>query len=182
MRERLGRLRHREPLPSLYDRYPRAAQALRRPRGLQVVPIDDIVGTVRHPTQNTSDFLPLPQLRGKNWMARWQRIVEAVDRMTTLPSVDLVRVGDEYYVSDGHNRVAAARQSGAAAVDADVVELVMPGVESVQDEHRADASTILAGADELRHAAAGRQFRTSEHRSAVDQMTREGLLDDESRK
>ena len=54
-------------LPSLYDRHPAATTALRRPRGLQVVPMDQIVGTTRHPSQNTADFLPLPGLRGRNW-------------------------------------------------------------------------------------------------------------------
>jgi hypothetical protein len=176
VRERLGRLRRRGPLPSLYDRYPRADQALRRPRGLQVVPLDEIVGTVRNPTQNTADFLPLPQLRGRNWMARWQRIREAMDQLTTLPSVDLVQVGEEYYVSDGHNRVAAARQAGAAVVDADVVELVLPGTPSSSAPHRPDAATILVGAGEVRQAAAGRQSRSQQRRLAVDEIRREDLL------
>ena len=69
LRDRLSGLRRpmgrREPLPSLYDRHPKADSALRRPLGLQIVPIDRIVGTTRHPSQNTTDFLPLPSLRGR---------------------------------------------------------------------------------------------------------------------
>ncbi len=140
------------------------------------MPLDEIVGTVRNPTQNTADFLPLPQLRGRNWMARWQRIREAMDQLTTLPSVDLVQVGNEYYVSDGHNRVAAARQVGAAVVDADVVELILPGTPSSSAPHRPDASTILVGAGEVRQAAAGRQSRSQQRRLAVDEIRREDLL------
>ena len=177
VRSRLGRLTHRQTLPSLYDRYPRAAQAMRRPRGLQVVAIDDIVGTVRHPSQNTPDFRPLPQLRGRNWMARWRRILAAMDAMATLPAIELVQVGNGYYVADGHNRVAAARQTGAVTVDADVVELAIPGVESGSSEHHPDASTLLVGADELQQAASGRpQSRTSERRAIVDELRREDLL------
>lgn len=176
-RDRLPRLPRRDPLPSLYDRHPRAAMALRRPRGLHVVPLDEIAGTVRHPSQNTSDFLPLPYLRGKNWSGRWQRIQQATDNLSILPAIELVKVGDEYYVADGHNRVAAALRVGAVAIDADVTELIMPGspvAPAAPGEHR-DAPSLLIGADELRQAAAGRQSRTAEHRSNVDELRREQL-------
>ena len=73
-------------LPSLFDRHPAAASALRHPRGLQVVPIDRIVGTMRHPSQNTADFLPLPGLRGRNWQAHWQRIKRATRELAVLPA------------------------------------------------------------------------------------------------
>ena len=179
LRDRLPRLPRRETLPSLYDRYPHAATALRRPRGLQVVPVERIVGTTRHPSQNTTDFLPLPSLRGRNWQARWQRIRRAVDDLSMLPAVDLVKVGDEYYVADGHNRVAAALRAGAVAIDADVTELVVPGVASTSAEgpHQ-DAASLLLGADELRQAGTGRQSRTAEHRPSVDELRREELLEE----
>ena len=183
LRQRLPRLRRQAPvLPSLYDRYPAAATALRRPRGLQIVPLDRIVGTTRHPSQNTTDFLPLPRLRGRNWQARWQRIQRATSDLSLLPAVELVQVGDDYYVADGHNRVAAARDAGAVAIDADVVELVIPGVErhtSAEGDHH-DAAQLLLGADELRQAAAGRQSRTAEHRPHVDELRREQLTGEAS--
>jgi hypothetical protein len=176
LRHRLPRLRHRAVLPSLYDRHPGAASALRRPRGLQVVPIERIVGTTRHPSQNTPDFLPLPDLRGRNWQGRWQRIRRATNDLGVLPPAELVLVGDDYYVADGHNRVAAALDAGAVAIDADVTELLVPGVEPSHEpaEHQ-DAATLLAGADELRQAAAGRHSRTAEHRTEVDELRREQL-------
>ena len=174
---RRGLFRREAPiLPSLYDRYPAATSALRRPRGLRVVPIDQIVGTTRHPSQNTADFLPLPHLRGRNWRERWNRIRKANDQMSVLPAVELLQVGDDYYVADGHNRVAAARRAGAVAVDGDVTELVVAGVEpGARGAHHSDAATLLAGADELRQAATGRQSRTAEHRSSVDELRREAL-------
>ncbi|HET6380798.1 MAG TPA: hypothetical protein VFH63_07150 [candidate division Zixibacteria bacterium] len=185
IRDRLRRFRrphlpHRprtQVLPSLYDRHPRAASALRRARGVQVVPLDRIVGTVRHPTQNTADFLPLPTLRGKNWEARWQRIERATRQLSTLPPVDLVKVGDEYYVADGHNRVAAALRAGAVAIDADVVELLIPGVESSTraGHDHAPAKSLLVGADEVRNAAAGQLSRTAGYRSRLDELSRQDL-------
>ena len=177
IRDRLPGIQRREPLPSLYDRYPKASTALRRPRGMQIVPIEQIVGTVRHPSQNSDDFLPLPYLRGRNWEGRWQRIQQGVKALAMMPAIDLVKVGDEFYVADGHNRVAAARQANAVAIDADVTELVMPGdpIRPEQPGTHRDASSILLGADELRQAAAGRQSRTAEHRPEVDELRREQL-------
>jgi hypothetical protein len=145
-----------------------------------VVPIEEIVGTTRNPTQNTADFLPLPGLRGRNWAARWQRILDATRDLVVLPAVDLIRISDEYYVADGHNRVAAALQAGAVAIDADVTELVLPGTatqrppESGESVHH-DAASLLLGANELRDAVAGRSGRTHELRSSVDQLRREEL-------
>ncbi len=167
----------RDPLPSLYERHPKAATALRRPRGLQIVPIERIVGTTRNPSQNTTDFLPLPYLRGRIWNAGWQRIQRAVNDLSMLPAVDLLQVGDEYYVADGHNRVAAALDAGAVAIDADVTELVLPGVQRSTDASSShqEAASLLLGADEIRQAAGGRQSRTAEHRSNVDELRREQL-------
>jgi hypothetical protein len=178
LRHRLPRLRRQvHVLPSLFDDHPAATTALRRPRGLQVVPIQRIVGTARHPSQNTADFLPLPGLRGRNWEGRWQRIRRATDNMSMLPAVDLLKVGRDYYVADGHNRIAAALQVGGVDIDADVTELRIPGVEpstEPEGEHH-DAASLLLGADELRQAAAGRQSRTAEHRPQVDELRREQL-------
>src|SRR3990170_8396403 len=117
--ERARRSSERSILPSLYDVHPGATAAPRRRVGVRSVPLDRIIGTTRHPSQNTADFLPLPRLRGQNWRARWQRINAAVERLSTLPPVDLVQVGDDYYVEDGHNRVAAAIRAGGLEVDAD---------------------------------------------------------------
>jgi hypothetical protein len=180
MRDRLLGATRPEPLPTLYERHPNAASAVRHARGLQVVPLDRIVGTVRQPTQNTSDFLPLPILRGRNWEARWQRILKAVDELSVLPAIEAVKVGDEYYVVDGHNRVAAALRAGAVAIDADVTELTLPGSQPVEVEHGApDAHTLLLGADEVRQAVAGRQSRTAERRSRIDELRREELAGEE---
>ena len=177
-RGRAGAARRRaetELLTSLFDVHPAASTAPRRTVGLKTVPIDRIVGTMRHPSQNTADFRPLPRLRGRNWSARWQRINRAMDRMETLPPVELVQVGDDYYVADGHNRVAAARRAGALDIDADVTQLVLPGV-TQPGQAMIDASSLV-GAAELRHAATGRHSRTVEHRDAADEVSRRDLLD-----
>lgn len=167
--------RSRAVLPSLYDRHPEASVAFRRPRGLEAVALNAIVGTTRRPSQNTADFLPLRPLRGQNWIARWQRIRRASDSLAVLPPVELLRFGDEYWVVDGHNRIAAAMRNDAAAIDADVIELVAAGQQARSAPPSTIAASVGAG-DELRQAASGRQSRTAEHRPRVDEVSRRDLL------
>lgn len=164
----------RDVLPSLFDRHPDASKAPRRRVGLRSVSLDRIVGTLRHPSQNTADFLPLPRLRGENWRARWQRINRAIDGLAVLPPVDLLQVGDEYYVEDGHNRVAAAKLAGALEIDADVTQLIVPGV--TRPGQAAVGASSLVDADVVRQAGSGHYSRTVEQRTATDALSRDDLL------
>ncbi len=169
-----GGRRSRDSLPSLYQVHPEASVAQRRSLGVRTVPIDRIVGTLRNPSQNTADFLPLPELRGRNWLGRWQRIRRAIDNLDVLPPTELVKVGDDYWVADGHNRVAAANQVGAVAIDADVTELVIPGIESATNTR--SVSSTLFGSEELRQAASGHYSPTAERWDRADQLSRRDLL------
>ena len=176
-----ARRRHdeRAVLPSLYDVHPGAGAAPRRRIGLRSVPLERIAGTTRHPSQNTADFLPLPHLRGANWRGRWQRVTRATDSLATLPPIEALQVGDDYYVVDGHNRVAAARRADGVEIDADITQLLVPGI-----EQRGQATldpTALYGATEVRQAGQGRQSRTVEQRGAIDGVTRQQLADDQER-
>lgn len=173
---RRRRRTERETLPSLSDRYPSVSSAPRRRVGLRSVPLDRIVGTLRNPSQNTADFLPLPRLRGQNWLARWQRIERAMNALQVLPPVDLVQVGDEYYVEDGHNRVAAARRAGGDEIDADVTLLLLPGV--TRPGHGTITASTLVDSDVLRRAGSGHYSRTVEQRTATDGLSRGDLLRD----
>lgn len=165
----------RGPLPSLYDVHPEASRATRHARGLQVIPLAEIVGTARHPTQNTADFRPLTQLRGQNWESRWRRITAATRRLEILPPIEVFQVAESYWVVDGHNRVAAALRNGAVSIDAMVTELHVPG-ESPREHGPPTAATSFTGSDELRQAAAGRQSRTAEHRPEADEVRRVDIV------
>jgi hypothetical protein len=171
------RRRRRDVLPSLYELHPGATLAPRRRLGLRAVPLERIVGTTRNPSQNTGDFLPLPQLRGRNWRSRWQRISRATNQLATLPPVDLVKVGDDYFVEDGHNRIAAAQQLGALETDADVIELMLPGTAPAPPE-APTVTTALVDTDDLRRASTGSFSRTAGlRRSGPDSITRQQLAD-----
>ena len=117
----------KQPLPVLWDCYPEARNAPMREAGLVEVPTEKIIGTAQEVGDRGGDFLPLKAFRGDNWSQRWQRILRGIDQLKSLPPVDLLRVGDQYWVVDGHNRVAAALYNGQLTVDANVVDIRLPG-------------------------------------------------------
>ncbi len=149
----------RQPLVNLWELHPEAHRAAIRELGLQVVPVDRIAGTaVEGPAQRGGDFLPLRDRRSGDWRARWQRILNAVDRLTTLPPIELIKFGDDYWVVDGHNRVAAALYSGQVGLDAVVQEMRLPGMPG---ETPQSLGSVLQGSLDLRDAGAGRFNRAS---------------------
>jgi len=164
-RKRGSRANPSEPLKLIYDVHPEARRAAPREIGLKIVPIESILGTaVEGPAQRGSDFLPLKPRRGADWEGRFRRIQNALERLDTLPPVDLLKFGDGYWILDGHNRVAVGLTMGQVAVDANVTELRMPG-------SRATASRIapyLEGSGDLRAAGTGRRRSTSLGRESVE--------------
>ena len=149
----------REPLANLWEVHPEAHRASLRELGLMSVPVERIRGTaVEGPAQRGGDFLPLKDRRSDDWRARWQRILAAIESLKNLPPVELVRFGDEYWVVDGHNRVAAALYTGQNELDAAVTDLRLPGMASQPVQPIAG---VLEGSLDLRNAGAGRLTRTS---------------------
>src|ERR671917_807870 len=87
--------------------------------GLQVVPLDAIVGTVDRSVDFDRGLRPTPtRLR-----SRWERIAAAQRRGEALPPVSLYKVGDLYFVRDGHHRVSVAKSLGREDIDAYVVDV-----------------------------------------------------------
>jgi hypothetical protein len=157
---RIRRVRRmaKEPLSNLWEVHPEARRATFRELAPRVVPVEQIVGTaVEGPPQRGGDFLPLRDRRSTDWRARWQRILQGVDQMVNLPPVDLIKFGDEYWVIDGHNRVAAALYTGQIGVDANVLEARMPGVSA--EPTKGNLAPYLENSLELRQAGAGRFVR-----------------------
>ena len=150
---RLGR-QAREPLANLYELYPEARQASPHELGMRFVPVEEIRGTaVAGAAQRGGDFLPLKPFRGENWEARWQRLREANERLQPLPPVDLIKFDGDYWVVDGHNRVAVTLYANGVGLDAMVTELVpMDGRTS---ERPRNLLSYLGETGELRAAAGG---------------------------
>jgi hypothetical protein len=88
----------------------------RRYAGMQTVPIDQIRGSQGRSDDFDRDFNPL---RNHN-KERWLSVAAARQRGRTLPPVDLVQVGDVYFVLDGHHRISVARAFGQRDIEAEV--------------------------------------------------------------
>jgi hypothetical protein len=97
-----------------------AAVSPRRRLGLETIAIASIMGTVDRHKAVAFDrrFRPPRWSRG-----RWTLMYLAAREGTPLPPISVYRVGDAHFVRDGHHRVSVARTLGAAAIEADVVEL-----------------------------------------------------------
>lgn len=168
---RVRRLGHTQ-LANLWDVHPEARRASIRELGLQSIPVDEIKGTaVEGPPQRGGDYLPLKDRRSDDWRGRWQRILNALDRLETLPPVDLIRFGDEFWVVDGHNRVAAALYNGQGELDAVVEELRLPGVSSSADTP-ANLAAVLEGSLDLRAAGSGLLSRTVQRPTDLEGVQR----------
>lgn len=87
-------------------------------RGLRTVEIARIVGSVNRYADFDRAFLPTHS-RIAN---RWQNVDRAFYEDINLPPVVLYKVGDVYFVVDGHHRVSVARQQGQEFIEAEVRE------------------------------------------------------------
>jgi hypothetical protein len=84
--------------------------------GTRAVALDQIRGSMNRADDFDRDFYPA-QERTEN---RWIRVATAMLRGVTLPPVELIQVGDIYFVVDGHHRISAARALKYSHVDAAV--------------------------------------------------------------
>lgn len=87
-------------------------------RGQQTVRLDQIIGSVNRFEEFDRSFMP----RRRHARKRWTSLDRAWHDGVILPPVQLIRVGDVYFVKDGNHRVSVARQHGQEFIDAVVVE------------------------------------------------------------
>jgi hypothetical protein len=86
--------------------------------GIRAIPVDRIVGTTDRTGAFSAGFLP----RRQDMRQRWRR-VEEVFQDGGFPPIIVYKLGDSYFVVDGHHRVAIAKQRGLEFIDAEVTEL-----------------------------------------------------------
>jgi hypothetical protein len=90
----------------------------RVPIGPRTIPIASITGTIGRCCDFDRCFNPMrPHLR------RAVATVRGVFPHGAVPTIDVFKLDNDYFVLDGHKRVAAARTTGAEFIDADVTEI-----------------------------------------------------------
>ena len=90
----------------------------RRPRGMRVVEVEEIVGSVGRWRDFDRSFLPARASVGH----KWKRIDRAFHRTEDLPPVELYKLEEAYFVVDGHHRVSVARYHEVPTLEATVDE------------------------------------------------------------
>ncbi|MEW6287624.1 MAG: transcriptional regulator [Chloroflexota bacterium] len=87
-------------------------------RGLQTVRVDQIAGSLNRYHEFDRIFLPASEKLAD----RWQSVNRAFYQDISLPPVVLYKVGEVYFVVDGHHRVSVAREKGQEFIEAEVRE------------------------------------------------------------
>ena len=91
----------------------------RRYLGVRAIPLDALVGTDSRATSFTRDFRPLHAFSRDR-----MRSLQSAFADGAFPPIVTVKLGETYFVIDGHHRAALARRGGAQMIDADVTELI----------------------------------------------------------
>lgn len=87
--------------------------------GLMLIPIESIVGSV----DKTRDFDRWFRPTSGRVRARWERLAVATRRGEEIPPIDVYRIGDLHFVSDGHHRVSVACALGLSQLEANVTQV-----------------------------------------------------------
>jgi hypothetical protein len=106
--------------------------------GLQEVELEKIRGSVGRYNDFTSAFLPKSDSLRERWQGVW-----SASASKGLSPIELYKVGEAYFVSDGNHRVSVARSEGLETIEAYVCEYITP-VELSAD---ADLDEVFAKAE-----------------------------------
>jgi hypothetical protein len=87
-------------------------------RGVKTIRVDQIAGSLNRYHEFDRAFLP----KEDQLASRWQKVDRAFYQDINLPPVVLYKVGDVYFVVDGHHRVSVAREQGQEFIEAEIRE------------------------------------------------------------
>ncbi|RME82214.1 MAG: transcriptional regulator [Caldilineae bacterium] len=125
--------------------------------GVQEIPLDAVRGSVDRYRDFDLAFLP----KHSGLRDRWERVATARQHGLPMPPIEVYKLGDLYFVRDGHHRVSVCRSRGDKTIQARVIELTsrvplhpdlkpddLPRVEAYADFVRLTrADEILPGVD-----------------------------------
>jgi len=87
-------------------------------RGIKTIRVDQIAGSLNRYQEFDRAFLP----KEDQLAHRWQSVDQAFYKDINLPPVVLYKVGQVYFVVDGHHRVSVAREQGQEFIEAEIRE------------------------------------------------------------
>jgi hypothetical protein len=92
--------------------------------GVRTVPLNRIKGSEGRSGDFDCDFTPL-HARTRD---RWMSIAIARSQGDILPLIELIQLGEDYFVRDGHHRISVARALSEEYIDAVVTVLELEPV------------------------------------------------------
>lgn len=92
--------------------------------GLRTIPLNQIVGSEGRAHEFDRAFFP----RQDYSKERWVNIDVAYHQKKNLPPVELLKMGEVYFVRDGNHRISVARVHGQEFIEADVSEIITTGL------------------------------------------------------
>ena len=100
-------------------------------RGVKTIRVDQIAGSLNRYHEFDRAFLP----KEDQLASRWQKVDRAFYQEINLPPVVLYKVGEVYFVVDGHHRVSVAREQGQIFIEAEIRECatrvnITPGIKT----------------------------------------------------
>ena len=99
---------------AVYDSPHEQAGAARA--GIREIPLEQISATVE--PSRAAQFDRWFRPNAKKTRGRWERLWIAEQRGEVIPPINVIQIGGEYAVLDGHHRVSVARARGAITIDA----------------------------------------------------------------
>jgi len=116
----LARLRGKSSELLSYEEVRQQLHALEKSEEkLEEIPLAAIVGSVGRYADFTRSFLP----KKESGMERWARVKVGTTSLRGLPPIEVYRLGEAYFVKDGHHRISVARQDGSKFIQAYVTEV-----------------------------------------------------------
>jgi hypothetical protein len=85
--------------------------------GIQVIPISSIIGSEGKTDTFDMGFHPLKETSRERWVGLAMAYLSGLP----LPPVQLIQIGDAYFVRDGHHRISVSSAFGQTSIDAEVV-------------------------------------------------------------
>jgi hypothetical protein len=85
--------------------------------GIRVVSINSIIGSEGRIADFDMDFHPVSE----DARERWVNMAMVYLSRLALPPIQLIQIGDAYFVRDGHHRISVSRAFGQLAMDAEII-------------------------------------------------------------
>src|SRR5574339_401910 len=93
----------------------------RSDKGLQMIPVDAIIGSLGRYSDFMRTFLPRHTKDQQRWAGVKAATLDPVSH--GLPPIEVYKVSEVYFVIDGNHRVSIARQEGWKTMQAHVIEV-----------------------------------------------------------